>query len=173
METIGQYLSFASPNNKTRIQVDYSVIAQLKKHFYVVSLDLTGPSLIEDRITKIDAVEYKNGTCVRKLMIDIEDEQEAINRLVYFLGDALSTKTPISISNVHFQLDLLCEAFKRYHISYNIRYFDMLSYSRKYLKEIDSFKEKYIRVKEAYIVSDGIYSKAQLTGNLIMDLINE
>lgn len=145
-------------------ELDANILESIKRRYIAFDVETTGFSATNDRIVEIGAVLFENGEIVSRYsslvnpLMSIPAAATNVNHItnemlrtapmegaVYpelkqFLGDALQGNTVICAHNAKFDMDFLCEAFKRHGISAKICYVDTLAISRKYLK-LENYKQ--------------------------------
>ncbi len=147
-----------------KVELDSIILEKIKRRYIAFDVETTGFSATNDRIVEVGAVLFENGEIISRFsslvnplrsipaaatnVNHITNEMlrtSPVENIVYpelkhFLEDALQGNTIICAHNAKFDMDFLCETFKRHGIVANICYVDTLAISRKYLK-LDNYKQ--------------------------------
>ncbi len=179
-----------------RTRVSKEVLEGLKGRYIAFDVETTGLSAYTDRIVEVGAVVFEKGVIVNRYSslvnpgIQISDAASRVNHitndmlksapqedtvypeLINFLGDSLQGNTLICAHNAKFDMDFLCEAFRRLGYDANIRYVDTLSLSRSNLK-LDDYKQNTVAIHYG-IENENAHravSDAEVCGRILWELL--
>ena len=177
--------------------LDANIIESVKRRYIAFDVETTGFSATNDRIVEVGAVLFENGEIVNsysslvnplrsipaaatsvnhitnEMIKSAPMENTVYSELKQFLGDALQGNTVICAHNAKFDMDFLCETFKRQGISANIVYLDTLAISRKYLK-LENYKQDTVAAADGIVneQSHRAVTDAEVCGKILWQLLD-
>ncbi len=151
--------------NTSKIELNPSVLDQLKGKFIAFDVETTGLSVNADRIVELGAVIFIDGkpteyfsTLVNPLIhispsasavnhitndmiASAPGEPETYSKFLDFIGDAINGETLMCAHNASFDFSFLSNTLSRLGFDAEIHYIDTLSLSRKYVHGLENYQQ--------------------------------
>ncbi len=179
-----------------KVEIRRDVLDSLNRRYIAFDVETTGLSAYSERIVELGAVVFENGVIVNQFGTLVNpgipipaaasqvnhitnemigrapNEAQVYPQFVNFLGDALSGGTVICAHNAKFDIDFLCETFKRLGYNGNIRYVDTLALSRKHLK-LDNYKQDTVAASFGIVNQNAhrAVTDAEVCGKILWELL--